>query len=166
MDQPKFVYTTVNDIPVKIQADSGSDINLFPRNHFLNYCAKKGHTPKLNPSTKPLKAANKTLIPNLGWFSATLSSKHESIVSKIYVMKQSQDDLPLMSRYDLFQLGYMRIDPNGGFASKKVECDLSDVEFQTAVAALHKKHHKVFTGVGLYKHHTVDLKVKEGSEVK
>ena len=167
-DQIKFVYTTVNDIPIKIQADSGSDINLFPKNHFLKYCDQKGYVPKLHPATRPLKAANKSLIPNLGWFPAKLSSKHASIVSKVYVMKQSQDDLPLMSRSDLYQLGYMRIDPHGGYAIKRVvnesECDLSDKDFKLALAALHKKHHKVFSGVGVYKHHTVDLHVKEDSQ--
>ena len=163
--QPKYVNVNVNHIPVRIQADSGSDINLFPKNHFFEYCEKIGYTPKLTPSARPLRAANKTLIPNLGWFTVTLSNKHASLVSRIYVMKHEQDDLPLMSRYDLYQLGYMRIDPDGAFASKKViQGDLSDQEFQSAVEALHKKHAKVFIGVGLYKHHTVDLKVKEDSE--
>ena len=64
--QPKYVNVNVNHIPVRIQADSGSDINLFPKNHFFEYCEKIGYTPKLTPSARPLRAANKTIIPNLG----------------------------------------------------------------------------------------------------
>ena len=166
MDQPEFVYTSVNNIPFKVQADSGSDINLWPKNHFLRYCEEKGTVPKLYPSSKPIKAANKTIIKNLGWFPATLTSKYASVVSKIYVQDQEMEDLPLLSRFDLSSLGYMRIDPSGGFAAKRIknERDLTDEEFKLAVDKIHGKFKKVFTGVGTYPHYTVDLHVKEDSE--
>ena len=167
MDAPKFVYTSVNNIPFKVEADSGSDINLWPKNYFVKYCEKVGYIPKLYPASRPLKTATKELIPNLGWFHATLRSQHASVVSKIYVMKQELPDLPLLSKYDLYSLGYMRIDPTGAFAAKRILnelSDMSDVEFKKAVVEIHKTHAKVFTGVGTYKHYTVDLHVKDNPE--
>ena len=54
MDAPKFVYTSVNNIPFKVEADSGSDINLWPKNYFVKYCEKVGYIPKLHPASRPL----------------------------------------------------------------------------------------------------------------
>ena len=77
-------------------------------------------------------------------------------------MAQDQEDEPLMSRYDLAALGFL-MDPDGSFAAKKVidTEDMTDEEFRKAVAALHKEFASVFIGIGTYKHHVVDLQVKE-----
>ena len=155
----KYVYASVNGIRCKFEADSGSDINLFPKNRFTDLCRELGYTPKLQKSSKKVRAANKSEIKCLGFFEATISSRYASIVSKVYVMEQSQDDYPLLSRYDLHTLGFIKVDPEGAYATNKVysENDLSDEEFAAEVTKLHKKYAKVFIGVGTYKHHTVDL---------
>ena len=81
-------------------------------------------------------------------------------------MEQSQDDYPLLSRYDLHTLGFIKVDPEGAYATNKVysENDFSDEEFAAEVTKLHKKYAKVFIGVGTYKHHTVDLQVKRDAD--
>ena len=162
----KYIYTGVNGCEYKHEADSGSDINLWPHNHFRQLCNKMGYTPELHKSTVPVRAANKTPIEILGWFNATLTSKHASRVVRIYVSKYDQDDYPLLSRHYLYQLGYLRMDPNGTFAAKSISEDneMSDDEFNKAVKDLHEEFKEVFTGIGKYKHHTVDLKLKEGTQ--
>ena len=168
MDAPvtKYIYATICDIDCKLEADNGSDINLFPKNYFVEFCQKLGYTPKLQKTTKTIKACNKSVIKTLGWFSATITSRYASLNSKIYVMDQNQQDLPLLSRYDLFQLGYIKVDPDGAFAAKKVTSvqDISDSEFEEKVKVLHQKFKNVFIGVGTYKHHVVDLQLKEDAE--
>ena len=79
-----------------------------------------GYTPQLNKALKPIWAANLTRINTIGWFPATISSKHATIETRVYVMTQNQDEELLMSRYDLSALEYLRLDPDGGFAAKKV----------------------------------------------
>ena len=95
MDAPvtKYIYAKICDISCKLEADNGSDINLFPRNYFVEFCKKLGYTPKLQKTTKIIKACNKSDIKTLGWFSATITSRYASLNSKIYVMDQNQQDL-------------------------------------------------------------------------
>ena len=162
--QVDYVHVSVNGITFKVDPDYGSDVNLWPKNYFQQYVEKLGCKPKLLPADRPIKAANKSPIKILGYFPATLSSQHASVVSRIYVMEQELQDLPLLSKYDLHTLGYVRIHPDGAFASKSVNVDMSDEEFKTAIASLHKRFQKVFVGVGTYKHHTVDLHVKENAD--
>ena len=61
-------------------------------------------------------------------------------------MSQENSDAPLMSRDDLHTLGYIKIDKNGIFAAKKVSetNDISDEEFKTELAAIHKEFASVF----------------------
>lgn len=99
MDAPvtKYIYAKICDIDCKLEADNGSDINLFPKNYFGEFCEKLGYIPKLQSSTKEIRACNKTKIKTLGWFPATITNRFASLHSKIYVMDQDQQDLPLLS---------------------------------------------------------------------
>ena len=93
-----------------------------------------------------MRAANGTIIRVLGYFSA-----------------------PLLSKYDLFHLGYLKLDPDGAFASKRVYSSDADSDFSTDVFKdlidkLHQKYKKVSIGVGKYNHYTVHLEVRPGSQ--
>ena len=110
----------VNEIQIVCQADSASDVNVWGKNHFVDFCEQLGHTPKLTRAPKPIKAANKTLIKVDGFFNATLRSKTASRVSRIFVKTANDPDLPLMSRFDLQSLNYIKIDPDGNLAVKKI----------------------------------------------
>ena len=81
-------------------------------------------------------------------------------------MNSDQNDPPLMSRDDLFHLVYLRIDPFGAYAANSVSQEkyLTEEEFRKAVADVHKVYSAVFQGVGRFKYHTVNLKLKPGSE--
>ena len=166
MSVSKFVFASIDGIDVRHQADSASDVNLWPNNYFRDFCDKLGSIPELLQSSKPVRAANKTIIGIKGYFEATITSQHASKRSKIYVMKADQVEPPLMSRDDLFDLGYLRIDPFGAYAANSVSQDkyTSEEEFKKAVAEIHKTYQCVFQGVGRYRFHTVDLKLKPGSE--
>ena len=153
---------------IACQADSASDINVWGKNHFKDLCKKLGNTLKLTRAPKPIRAANKTLIKVDGFFNATLRSKTASRVSRIFVKAANDPDLPLMSRFDLHSLNYIKIDPDGNLAVNKVNTvenkeDLSEEEFKTLVDKLHTKYKKVFIGIGRYKYKTIDLEVKPGS---
>ena len=153
MSESKYVFALVDGIDVRHQADSASDVNLWPNNYFRDFCNKVGYVPNLIQSSKPVRAANKTIIGVKGYFEATITSNHASTVSKIFVMKADQEEPPLMSRADLFHLGYLRIDPHGAYAAKSVsqKQDLSEEEFRNAVAKIHKTYASVFKGVGRYR---------------
>ena len=56
----KYVYTSVNGIRCKFKADSGSNINLFPKNQSTDLCRELGYTPKLQKSSKKVRATNKS----------------------------------------------------------------------------------------------------------
>ena len=164
---PKYINARVNNVDVEFEADSGSDINLFSRTFFKQYCRKLQRTPKLNKCDKPIYAANDTIINSIGYFYATISNQFKSVKSRIYVMNRENEEAPLMSRFDLFTLGYLKIDPSGKFAAKKItedNDDMSDEEFKNELAAIHKEFASVFVGVGTYKHHEVELQVKKDSE--
>ena len=162
----KYINARVNDINVEFEADSGSDLNLFSRNYFQQFCNKLQRKPKLIKDDATIYAANDTTINSIGYFYAHISNSFKSIKSKIYVMSQENNDAPLMSRYDLHTLGYIKIDKNGIFAAKKISetNDISEEELKTELAAIHKEFASVFRGVGTYLFHTVDLKVKEDTE--
>ena len=162
----KYIHARVNDLDVEFEADSGSDLNLFSKNYFQQFCNKLQRKPKLIKDDATIYAANNTTINSIGYFYANISNSFKSIKSKIYVMSQENSDAPLMSRNDLHTLGYIKIDKNGIFAAKKVSetNDISDEEFKTELAAIHKEFASFFRGVGTYLFHTVDLKVKEDSE--
>ena len=162
----KYVFAYVNGIRYKHQADSGSDVNLWPKRHFESLCNQMGYTPKLQTTTRPITAVNDTSIRTIGWFEATVKSQYASRMSRIFVMDDDQEDWPLLSRFDLFQLGYLKIDPDGRFAAKQAttDFDLTEEELSTAVKTLHETFKNVFQGVGCCNFHEVDLKIKEGSE--
>ena len=133
---PKFVNARVNNVDVEFEADSGSDLNLFSRTYFQRYSNILQRKPKLNKCDKPIFAANNTAISSIGWFYATMSNPFASVKTRIYVMNQETEDAPLMSRNDLFRLGYLKIDPNGRFAAKKVTdgSEMSDEQFKQELA--------------------------------
>ena len=162
----KYVFASANGVEIKHQADSGAYVNLWPKNYFRDYCNEVGYIPELQPTSKPVRAANNTLIGIKGYFVATLASNHASRRSKIYVMKADLSEPPLMSRSDLFHLGYLQIDPFGAYAANSVSQDkyLTEEEFRAAVAKIHSTFQAVFRGVGQYKFYEVDLKLKPGSE--
>ena len=165
--EPQNLRLKVDGISKPHQGDSGADVNLWGDNHFRDFCALKGKAPKLLPIDKPIRAANKIEIKCQGYFSATLSSAHATRVSRIYVTVDDSEDPPILSRFDLYNLGYMKFDPDGSYAANRVEqneSDLSDAEFNAAVEAIHKKYHKVFKGIGRYKYHTVDLQLKPDAQ--
>ena len=128
MSVSKFVFASIDGIDVRHQADSASDVNLWPNNYFQDFCDKLGRIPELFQSSKPVRAANKTIIGVKGYFEATITSQHASKRSKIYVMKADQVEPPLMSRDDLFDLGYLRIDPFGAYAANSVSQDKYSTE--------------------------------------
>ena len=96
----KYINARVNDINVEFEADSGSDLNLFSKNYFQQFCNKLQRKPKLIKDDATIYAANDTTINSIGYFYANISNSFKSIKSKIYVMSQENSDAPLMSRYD------------------------------------------------------------------
>ena len=62
----KYVNATVNNISCRFEADNDSELNLFSRNYFRDFCSKLGYTPKLNKAIKPIWAANLTRINTIG----------------------------------------------------------------------------------------------------
>ena len=123
MDSCEFVNVSVNGVSIRHQPDSASDVNLWAKNHFDDFCSKVGSVPKLAPAKKPLRAANGTLIQVKGFFIATLKSKSASRIARIFVMTDNDKDLPLLSKFDLHHLGYLQLDPDGAFATKRVQSD-------------------------------------------
>ena len=67
------VNVYVNDIKVECQPDSASDINIWGNNHFRTFCNELGYKPKLQRASRPIRAANKTLIKVNGFFNSTNS---------------------------------------------------------------------------------------------
>ena len=119
------------------------------RTFFKQYCRKLQRTPKLNKCDKPIYAANDTIINSIGYFYATISNQFKSVKSTIYVMNRENEEAPLMSRFDLFTLGYLKIYLSGKFAAKKItedSDDMSDEEFKNELAAIHKEFAEVFVG--------------------
>ena len=135
---------------------------MWPYNYFGDFWDKLGSIPDLLQSTKPVRAANKTIIGVKGYFEATITSQHASKQLKISAMNADQVEPPLMSRDDLFDLGYLPNDPFGAYAANSGSQDQcsSEEEFKKAVAEIHKTYQCVFQGVGQYCFHTVDLKLK------
>ena len=76
------------------QPDSASDVTLWGKNHFKQFCSKLGYTPKLTPAPRLVKATNQSLIGVQGFFRATLCSKSASRVSRIFVRSTDDNDLP------------------------------------------------------------------------
>ena len=62
MSVSKFVFASIDGIDVRHQADSASDVNLWPNNYFRDFCNKVGYVPILFQSSNPVRAANKTVI--------------------------------------------------------------------------------------------------------
>ena len=92
VDLSKYVFALVDGIAIKHQADSASDVNLWPNNYFRDFCDKLCYVPNLLQSSKPVRATNKTRIGVKGYFESTITSEHASKESKIFVMKADQEE--------------------------------------------------------------------------
>ena len=134
---------------------------MWPYNYFGDFWDKLGSIPDLLQSTKPVRAANKTIIGVKGYFEAIITSQHASKQSKIYVMKADQVEPPLMLRDDLFDLGYLQI-----FHLVLIQLKISTRQKKNSKKQLRKftKHNSVCFKESKYSFHTEDLKLKPGSE--
>ena len=116
MDRGPRIPCRVDGIRYAFSADTGSDCNIFGRNHFDTYVKIKGSKPNLKPVTHSVRAANGLPIFFAGYFVANLASDATSCKDKIYVLKNNFPDPPLLSEKALLRLGYIKYCERGSFA--------------------------------------------------
>ena len=161
MDVCPVLPCLVNNVPIKFDPDTGSQLTILGKNHYANLLKKLEHTPKVKDVRIKVKAANDTPMTFLGYFSATLSNKNATHIEKIYILAKDMQDPPLLSKTALLKLGFIKFCTEGSFAVKSVSADLTEDELKQKVDFLHTKYHKVFEGVGLFKDFEVELQIKE-----
>ena len=192
MDRGPLIPCRINGIRFIFSPDTGSELNIWGRQHFDNYVKLKGTKPDLKPVTHRVRAANGLPLFFAGYFVANLASESTSCRDKIYVLKENFPDPPLLSEKTLLRLGYIKYCERGSFAyinSAKVinspapdtavpvstdetdkdaaldsdGDDISDELFQAKIKAINKKFSKVFQGVGCFKNFKAELQLKPGS---
>ena len=76
MDKCPLIPCNVNDILIKFDPDTGSQLTLMGKNHYATLSKQLGYSPKLQTVKIKGTAPNETPMPFIGYFSAVLKSKH------------------------------------------------------------------------------------------
>lgn len=80
----KYVTVKLNDVPVKLQVDTGSDITIISRDSWFRI-----HNPTLSKSMLDAKDASKNQIQFLGEFNCSLQFENSSYEGKCYVSENN-----------------------------------------------------------------------------
>ena len=140
--QEKTVKVQINDVEMKMEPDSGAEVNLMDEHQFKSLKKKMSYEAKLQKSKVKLKTIQGELTTK-GEFLARIGNTNKQIEAKIIVITGHMDSAPLLGRETLIQLGMLKIDPEGRLEENPVIKKVGK-SYETIV-----KKYDVFEGIGL-----------------
>ena len=158
MSAKSLFPVAINGIVFQCDPDCGSDATIISRYHLSDLEQQNKTTLPLNPVDKLFKCANSTECFLDGYFNGTLRTKSgKSKYTKIYVLKMTQREPPLLGEEDLLDLGLISYNPDGDYVKKVTSYPkpILDVEqsMKLKFDALHDEMKVVFEGIGCLKNY-------------
>ena len=154
-DSDKTVPITLNDVIVKMEPDSGADVNVMDEHQYRELQRKTGEILTLQESKTKLSTLQ-NVLPVSGEFKTIARNKTRGIETKFIVVKGKINSPPLLGRRALFEQGMLDIRPDG---SLKEQNELRLKDSQEVLSILNKQelsdleqiikqHDSVFHGIG------------------
>ena len=139
----------INDLPIETEPDTGSDANIMDEEQFQQL-------QKMRPEIRVKKSRTKLRarlqdIPVLGECSVIIKNQIRQTRTRIIVIKEKMDSLPLIGRPTLSNLGMVLIDETRNLA-KPTEQETNKVKKTSAtqpkIQEILKKYEERFQGIG------------------
>ncbi|CAG2249249.1 unnamed protein product [Mytilus edulis] len=111
----KTVKIHLGDVEMKVEPDSGADVNVMDEHHFSNLRKLSKNKLKLEKSKTVLSTLQNSL-PVKGEFKTIVRNETCGMETKFIVIQGRINSPPLLSRATLKELGMMEIRPDGSFA--------------------------------------------------
>ncbi|VDI76125.1 Hypothetical predicted protein [Mytilus galloprovincialis] len=113
----KTVTVRIDDVDVKVEPDSGADVNVMDENQFVKFQSKTYGNPVLEKSKIKLSTLQNSL-PIKGEFKTIIRNKTCGTETKFVVVKGKINSPPLISKSTLIELGMIQIRTDGSFVKK------------------------------------------------
>jgi len=154
----KTVIIQLNDLEIKVEPDSGADVNVMDKHQFKALQHRSKTDLKLEESSVSLKTLTSKL-PVKGEFTATLRNATRGMVTKFIVIDEKIHSPPLLSKETLEKLGMLEIREDGSLREPN-EKGIRRTAQTDKPTALLQKYKKVFEGVGKIKGMEAKLPLK------
>ncbi|VDI07357.1 Hypothetical predicted protein [Mytilus galloprovincialis] len=116
-DIEKTVTVRIDDVDVRVEPDSGADVNVMDENQFVKFQSKTYGSPVLEKSKIKLSTLQNSL-PIKGEFTTIIRNKTCGTEAKFVVVKGKINSPPLISKSTLIELGMIQIRTDGSFVKK------------------------------------------------
>ncbi|VDI62133.1 Hypothetical predicted protein [Mytilus galloprovincialis] len=116
-DIEKTVTVRIDDVDVRVEPDSGADVNVMDENQFVKFQSKTYGSPVLEKSKIKLSTLQNSL-PIKGEFTTIIRNKTCGTEAKFVVVKGKINSPPLISKSTLIGLGMIQIRTDGSFVKK------------------------------------------------
>ena len=152
-DSAKTIQILMNDVPVRIEPDSGADVNIMDEYQYRAYKHRtQGETELLASKTKLSTLQNS--LPVKGEFETTIRNATRGVRTKIVVIKGKINSPPLIGKKTLIDLGMLQIKKDGSLKEpndlrikedhvKSVKENFQEIDQITS------RYKEVFEGIGL-----------------
>ncbi|VDI40773.1 Hypothetical predicted protein [Mytilus galloprovincialis] len=114
-DIDKTVTIRIDDVDVKVEPDSGDDVNVMDEHQFVKFQSKTYGNPVLEKSKIKLSTLQNSLSIK-GEFKTIIRNKTCGTETKFIVVKGKINSPPLISKSTLIELGMLEIRADGSFA--------------------------------------------------
>ena len=140
--EEKTLNVKMNEILIKIEPDSGAEVNLMDEHQFKSLKKRATEEIELRPSKMKLRTIQGRLTTK-GEFTATISNKQHTVEATIVVITGHMESAPLLGKDTLIQLGMLKLDGQGSLKEKQV-MKIQGENFDDLITK-----YKVFEGMGL-----------------
>ncbi|XP_015762118.1 PREDICTED: uncharacterized protein LOC107341222 [Acropora digitifera] len=114
-EQDKTITIQIEDVSVKMEPDSGAEINVMDEHQFKALIHRASTNLTLTPSKTKLNTLQREL-PVKGEFTVTIRNKTRGARARFVVVKGRINSPPLISKDTLQELGLLQIRRDGSFA--------------------------------------------------
>ena len=152
----KTVPVMLNDVNVKVEPDSGADVNVMDEYQYRAFKHRTQRKTVLTESTTKLSTLQNKL-PVKGEFLTTVRNQTRGVETKFVVIKGRINSPPLLGKGTLIELGMLQIKPDGtlkepnelGIQRERVNSVVSQkLQPSKEVSQLLDKFDVVFQGIG------------------
>ncbi|CAG2239919.1 unnamed protein product [Mytilus edulis] len=151
-DKARTVLVMMNDVQVKIEPDSGADVNVMDEYQYRAYKNRTREGSELLESKTKLSTLQSSL-PVKGEFITTVKNATRGIKTRIIVIKGKINSPPLIGKKTLIELGMLQIKEDGTLKEPNdLGIQRGNVKFvhrrPKQIEELTSKFNDVFNGIG------------------
>ncbi|CAG2253961.1 unnamed protein product [Mytilus edulis] len=146
-DIEKTVTVRIDDVDVRVEPDSGADVNVMDENQFVKFQSKTYGSPVLEKSKIKLSTLQNSLSIK-GEFKTTIRNKTCGTETKFIVVKGKINSPPLISKSTLMELGMLEIRTDVFVKKNQLRIPDNRPPFNSKKLAIDKgfKHYQVTPG--------------------